>query len=36
MSDKEANEMIALAEQIRREVRDWLVSYHPDLVVFEL
>ena len=35
VSDKEANEMIALAEQIRQEVRDWLVSYHPDLVVFE-
>jgi len=35
VSDKEANEMIALAEQIRHEVRDWLVSYHPDLVVFE-
>jgi hypothetical protein len=35
VSDQEANEMIALAEQIRQEVRDWLVSYHPDLVVFE-
>ena len=35
VSDQEANEMIALAEQIRQEVRDWLVSYHPDLVVLE-
>ena len=35
VSDQDANEMIALAEQIRQEVRDWLVSYHPDLVVFE-
>lgn len=35
VSDREANEMIDLAEQIRQEVTDWLVSYHPDLVVFE-
>jgi hypothetical protein len=35
VSDQEAKEMIALAEQIRQKVRDWLVSYHPDLVVFE-
>ena len=35
VSDQEANEMIALAEQIRQKVRDWLVSYHPDLVVLE-
>jgi hypothetical protein len=34
VSDQEANEMIMLAEQIRQEVRDWLVSHHPDLVVF--
>ena len=35
VSDQEANEMISLAEQIRQEVTDWLVSYHPNLVVFE-
>lgn len=32
VSDQEAKEMIALAERIRAEVRDWLASRHPALV----
>jgi hypothetical protein len=29
ISDREATEMILLAEQIRHEVKDWLQSHHP-------
>lgn len=31
VSDHEANEMMILAELIRRKVRDWLESHRPDL-----
>jgi len=32
VSDQEANEMIALAEQIREEVMDWLKSSRPEFL----
>jgi hypothetical protein len=32
VSDQEANEMIALAERIRHEVKNWMKSHHPDLL----
>ncbi|MEW6263961.1 MAG: hypothetical protein AB1641_12875 [Thermodesulfobacteriota bacterium] len=32
VSDQEATEMIALAEGIRRDVKNWLKSHHPQLV----
>jgi hypothetical protein len=31
ISDQEANEMIALAERVRHEVKEWMKSRHPDL-----
>lgn len=32
VSDREATEMIALAEQLRRDVKEWIKSHHGDLV----
>lgn len=32
VSDQEANEMIALAERIRKELVDWLKSSHPEIL----
>jgi len=32
VSAQEANEMIALAERIRQEVKNWLKSHHPALL----
>ncbi len=32
VSDQEANEMIALAESVRQEVKEWLKTDHPDLL----
>jgi len=32
ISDREAKEMLDLAERLRRDVRNWLLSAHPELV----
>lgn len=32
VSDQEASEMIALAERIRQQVKDWLNTHHSELV----
>ena len=36
VSDQEANEMIALAERVRHEVRSWMKSHRPDLLQDDL